>query len=112
MKHTLILVSAILFISCNLQKKKEASQKKVEAQLEQITGDLVGKITRANLEVLPYAEWFTLNYNNYTLDKQTITSFKEELSDCEITLFMGTWCGDSKREVPSVYLGRELISMR
>jgi len=103
MKYTLILVSAILFFSCNLQKKKEASQNKIQIQQEEITNDLIGKINRNDLEVLPYASWFTENYNNYNLDKQTIASFEEVLSDYEITIFMGTWCGDSKREVPIFY---------
>jgi hypothetical protein len=100
MKYTWILVSAIFLFGCNLQKKKETSQKTALPQIEEVTNDLIGKITRSNLEVLPYAAWFTENYNNYNLDKQTIASFEEVLSDYEITIFMGTWCGDSKREVP------------
>ncbi len=103
MKYTWILVSAIFLFGCNLQKKKETSQKTALPQIEEVTNDLIGKITRSNLEVLPYAAWFTENYNNYNLDKQTIASFEEVLSDYEITIFMGTWCGDSKREVPVFY---------
>ena len=39
--------------------------------------------------------WFTKQYNQYQPTKN-----KLNLSDIEIRIFMGTWCHDSKREVP------------
>ncbi|MEM8999893.1 MAG: thioredoxin family protein [Bacteroidota bacterium] len=61
---------------------------------------LVGKITLDGLKKEPYGDWFTYNYDAYTVDGAMVTLFKEALHDHEITLFLGTWCGDSKREVP------------
>ena len=39
--------------------------------------------------------WFTKQYNQYQPTKNNLN-----LSDIEIRIFMGTWCHDSKREVP------------
>lgn len=63
---------------------------------------LLGKIDRSGLENGNY-KWFTKNYENYTVDQKLISSLRDKISDYELTLFMGTWCGDSKREVPKIY---------
>ena len=45
--------------------------------------------------------WFNKNYNNYepNIDKINI----DKLNKTSIKIFMGTWCHDSKREVPRFY---------
>lgn len=63
---------------------------------------LFGKIDRPGLENGNYT-WFTKNYENYSVDQKLITSISDKILDYELILFMGTWCGDSKREVPKVY---------
>ncbi|SER04012.1 Tetratricopeptide repeat-containing protein [Hyunsoonleella jejuensis] len=64
---------------------------------------LLGKIDKKGLTSVSYKSWFYQNFNNYALDKATLESIGERLNDYTITLFMGTWCGDSKREVPRFY---------
>jgi len=64
---------------------------------------LLGKIDKNGLEGNNYNTWFSKNYNDYNLDKATIDLLKSNLKDFKITLFMGTWCGDSKQEVPRFY---------
>lgn len=49
---------------------------------------------------VPYNSWFTTNYKNYLVDSLAITELRPLLKKKRIDLFMGTWCGDSKREVP------------
>lgn len=61
---------------------------------------LVGKIDERGLTHSTYNTWFQKNYDDYALDENTISEFSEKLSTYHIKLFMGTWCGDSKREVP------------
>ncbi|MEM9895468.1 MAG: hypothetical protein AAF789_03795 [Bacteroidota bacterium] len=58
---------------------------------------LLGRITVDRLQQEPFASWFDENYSNYEV-KDSILQIVE-LPD-SITIFMGTWCGDSKREVP------------
>ncbi|MFT4611288.1 MAG: tetratricopeptide (TPR) repeat protein [Glaciecola sp.] len=64
---------------------------------------LLGKIDKSGLEGDNYTSWFSKNYDDYDLDKVTIDALKSELKDYQITLFMGTWCADSKQEVPRFY---------
>lgn len=61
---------------------------------------LLGEITISNLETRSYKDWYHTNYENYTVDKDLVKLFKKKLRQHEVLLFLGTWCGDSKREVP------------
>ncbi|WP_420320284.1 thioredoxin family protein [Flagellimonas sp.] len=61
---------------------------------------MVGKINLEGLQSEPYASWFNTNYKNYVVDKSMVKMFKKQLKKHRIKLFLGTWCGDSKREVP------------
>lgn len=58
---------------------------------------LLGEVTIDRLKNDPFEEWYTTNYDEHTLDDKTIESI--DLTD-SVTIFMGTWCGDSRREVP------------
>ncbi|MDY7395958.1 thioredoxin family protein [Aureibaculum sp. 2210JD6-5] len=51
----------------------------------------------------PYNTWFNRNYDGYKLDEATVKEIKKNLKGVTIKAFMGTWCGDSRREVPHFY---------
>lgn len=61
---------------------------------------LLGNITQADLERPPYSAWFNHGQSNYQPQVVPLKSLKPSLRDLEFVLFFGTWCGDSKREVP------------
>ncbi|KAB7528091.1 thiol reductase thioredoxin [Flagellimonas olearia] len=61
---------------------------------------LVGKINLDGLRSQPYQQWYLQGHQSYSVDSTMVNLFKEKLSDYTITLFLGTWCGDSKRETP------------
>lgn len=65
--------------------------------------NLVGASTRARLSEPPFADWFDKNYADYTIDTVTANRLKPLLKDKQFLIFMGTWCGDSRREVPRLY---------
>lgn len=64
---------------------------------------LLGEIDKNRLTSENYNAWFSENYNNYEVDETAIIHLTSELKNCNITLFMGTWCGDSKQEVPKFF---------
>ena len=64
---------------------------------------LLGKIDKSGLTQNSFAKWFTPNYDKYNVDAETLNSIKKDLKKYTITAFMGTWCGDSKREVPKFF---------
>ncbi len=63
---------------------------------------LLGKINKEGLASENYT-WFTENYDAYSPNSVAIDSLERHLDKYTITAFMGTWCGDSKREVPRFY---------
>ncbi len=67
------------------------------------SGMLVGKQDRAALEQQPFGSWFNKNFKNYKVDTKTVAEIKPLLEGVTIKAFMGTWCGDSKRETPTFY---------
>jgi thiol-disulfide isomerase/thioredoxin len=62
---------------------------------------LTGTITRADLEA--YAGWADRWVGEYVPDAATVAALGANLGDAQILLFLGTWCGDSQREVPHFF---------
>ena len=73
-----------------------------ETKTEKGSAMLLGKINKEGLATPTY-DWFTKNHDEYQPNPAIISSLKNELSSYTIKAFMGTWCGDSKREVPRFY---------
>lgn len=61
---------------------------------------LVGQINLDGLQSKPYSNWFQARYNACKVDETLVSLFQKELKGYHIKLFLGTWCGDSKRESP------------
>lgn len=61
---------------------------------------LFGRCTRSALERNPYRTWFETAHQAYSVDTAALAAFRPLPPDVEIAVFFGTWCGDSRREVP------------
>ncbi len=61
---------------------------------------MVGKINLEGLHAKPYQQWFHQGMKTYSIDEAFVELFKKDLAQYNIKLFLGTWCGDSKRETP------------
>lgn len=101
MKHTLLTMICFSFLltAANAQESPYISQKIKDAYGNPI---LLGKCSRDALREAPFSNWFNANYNNYVVDSATCQFIRPLLKDKKITIFMGTWCGDSQREVPRI----------
>ncbi|RFN60501.1 thioredoxin [Marixanthomonas ophiurae] len=64
---------------------------------------LLGKANRSGLKKAPFGSWFDKNFETYNIDEELVSKIAPLLKDVKITTFMGTWCGDSKRETPRLY---------
>lgn len=95
MKNIFLFTFIVFLSACNAQKKVTAEKNK--------SGDLVGFANKESFNQAPYKTWFTEKFDNYTPDSTVIASLKKELKGYKIKGFMGTWCGDSKRETPHFY---------
>ncbi len=61
---------------------------------------LVGHHPISVLQEPNYNSWFMNSYKAYTVDSTTAIACKANLQNKSMTIFLGSWCGDSKREVP------------
>lgn len=100
MKYFFLFIFTITLSSCNAQQEVTATKNK--------SGDLIGFVNKEAFNQAPYNSWFNQNFDTYKPDATTISSLKEELKGVTIKAFMGTWCGDSKRETPHFYKVLEL----
>ena len=99
----LIIISVFTISSCSVTRNS-ASPVLVNQISKDSRGNdmLLGKCTRTALLQSPFADWFKPNYDSYVVDSFTCSFIRPLLAGKSITIFMGTWCGDSKREVPRV----------
>ncbi|MDX1935467.1 MAG: hypothetical protein SFU21_00035 [Flavihumibacter sp.] len=61
---------------------------------------LLGKHSSAIFLQAPYNNWYLPNYNNYQPDTALLQALAPQLADKRVEIFLGSWCGDSQREVP------------
>jgi tetratricopeptide (TPR) repeat protein len=61
---------------------------------------LVGKVIRADMQKVPYAEWYDRHYAAHEPAKDLVEKLKGPLAGVSIETYFGTWCGDSRRQIP------------
>lgn len=62
---------------------------------------LMGKCSLDDFQQEPYAQWYAKNYADYEPNPAIVEELKRfDWADYSATVFLGTWCGDSRREVP------------
>ncbi|WP_396602904.1 thioredoxin family protein [Algibacter sp. R77976] len=64
---------------------------------------LLGEINKNGLTQNTFNTWFSKNHEDYLVNKVITKKLKDSLKQYEIKVFLGTWCGDSKKEVPRFY---------
>lgn len=62
---------------------------------------IVGICDRTAFTDTNFAWWYESGYNNYEINQAEIDTIKNQLpGNLSIIIIMGTWCSDSRREVP------------
>ena len=122
MKNISILFFTILLSACNANKTAVENNTEIEEKIEVVEvkevvrqkapvanatkndrGYLIGIANREMFNDDSYNYWFDDRYKEYNTDKELIAKLKPIINDFTIKGFMGTWCGDSKRETPRFY---------
>ena len=60
---------------------------------------LLGEVVIDELKQEPFSEWYNNEFDNYELDVELLGAISDP-NQYNYELFLGTWCGDSRREVP------------
>ncbi len=65
---------------------------------------LLGDIMPSRFLDPPHSSWYVSGYRDYHPDQAFMEELKgTDISDLTITIVLGTWCPDSRREVPRIY---------
>jgi len=111
MKNLIIVLISILLFSFGCKTNKpvadsqavpeQSSETKVINKWADQTTWILGYFERNRLATPPHSEWYLNGYDDYVFKSDIVNKLtdisKEGLS---ITLVMGSWCPDSRREVP------------
>jgi thiol-disulfide isomerase/thioredoxin len=119
MKKIFLILAAITLVACGTEKKVAASASsktelpeppatptppKAQAVLaKDATGQLTGIHTKSSFMQAPFSNWFKPRYENYQPDAAVVKELKKAMKGITVRAYMGTWCGDSKRETPHFY---------
>ena len=98
MKHYILLISFNIYYLSAYAQLNQSFDFYIDDDNEK---HLLGKINRAAFSDTLYSLWFDANYENYQIDDSIIskpTTMAPE--DIKIKIFMATWCGDTKRNMP------------
>lgn len=91
-KVILLFLFALAFTTVNSQVKQDNY------------GNFIGYAEKSDfLESQKHKGWFNQKYTSYKTDEAVIKKIKKNLKGITVVGFMGTWCGDSKRETPRFY---------
>ncbi|CAM1341507.1 thioredoxin family protein [Tenacibaculum amylolyticum] len=88
----------LLLLVCNIangQLNKTITDKKGKRML-------LGKVDKKGFKHADFS-WFQKNYEDYLVNDKIVDILGTKLKDYKIKVFFGSWCGDSKREVPKFY---------
>ncbi|CAN5230295.1 thioredoxin family protein [soil metagenome] len=109
-----ILILAI-FTACGNPNSKDKAQLQpdenksfelitdADAEEGEIQNMIVGKFSKEDLLQEPFASWFNKGYEEYTPTAGDVETIKNNISEFEIVGFIGTWCPDSRREIPKIF---------
>ncbi len=127
MKNTFLIIAVLALItSCGTQQETASNTTEVaqtetdptntaedtaagvttvdqDQQATIVNGNLQGIATMQDLQSAPFDSWFNPRYDSYTPDPIAVEALKIALQGVTIRGYMGTWCGDSKRETPKFF---------
>ena len=103
--------SAITFQQNNIIiRNLPADSGSTDNTLNKIIGDsysgmpmLIGQCNREAFKDTSFNWWWMSEYNFYNIDSASLKEIKNNLKGVDIKIVMGTWCSDSRREVPRFF---------
>ena len=98
MKPVTLLLLLVLSTGLSAQHKNRVV---VDEKLQKEV--LIGPCDRKGLESEIFNEYFQSEYEAYHIDRNAVEQIKDLKKGVEVLTVMGTWCHDSKMQVPRFY---------
>ena len=99
-KFALLITTGLLFVlnSAGQEINQVVFSEKTNSNI------LLGYCDRDGFAQGEFQTWFDMNYESYSPDQKIIENLKNiDKQGLTIKIVMGTWCHDSRREVPVFY---------
>jgi|YelNatPaOPRAMG01_1025707.scaffolds.fasta_scaffold39083_4 hypothetical protein len=107
MKKLFVLFGLLFFTSISLAQKSDSIciVNKDTIVTDSHTGApiLIGYCNRQAFNDTSFSWWFESMYDLYNVDSLVANECAPKLKKVDITIVMGTWCSDSRREVPRLF---------
>lgn len=96
---TIIILSGILLFTQSCSAQDVVVNREVDSTTDGKM--LLGTQTLSQFEKEPYNSWYKPEFDEYAIHQETLDALKKEkFNSYSITVFLGTWCGDSHRDFP------------
>lgn len=108
-----LLLASLVLTACNSNKTNTESASVNSPIVEAVTQNKEAKTIQKNPEIIPnlyidelkqgsHSNWFAPRYERAVMDKNRVAYLATLLEDVEILGFVGTWCGDTQRDLPNL----------
>ena len=101
MKKSLFSVVFLLIAGCAFSQAEVFNRKIMDPKAEQEI--LIGYCTREGLMSSDFSTFFNDEHDKYKPDQKIVKEILPKIKDVTVTLIMGTWCDDSKEQVPRYF---------
>ena len=73
---------------------------------------IVGECKRSVLQSDTFQIWFNKEYSDYKVDNATLDKVKPLLKNVKVTIILGTWCSDSRTQVPRFFKMMDYLKIK
>lgn len=99
MKQLIILLSVVIFSGINLLAQEMDTIPAPQTDSTIIAGEL----QRMEIQTGDFGDIFMEGYRKYIVDNDQLSAIENYIYQYSITIVLGTWCHDSKEQVPRFY---------
>lgn len=102
MKKIYILAAILIWAAACHRAIVPANTPVINTEIKNESGQLIlaGHCSPAAMQLPNYKVWFDKSFNSYAIDSAAVQQLKPFLKGKSMEIFLGSWCGDSKKEVP------------
>lgn len=102
MKSIILMVAVLYIVTMGSSVIAQTKNNFLNIEVKNSNGEpmLLGHCDASFLLQGTYKNWYQPGYESYVPDSSIIQSLAGLLKGKRIEIFLGTWCGDSRREVP------------
>lgn len=103
MKNIFFAAAIMVYATaCQRAMTPATSSVSINQEITNASGQLIlaGKATPSAMQLPNHKDWFDQSYNSYTIDSVAAKQAGKLMKTKSMDIFLGSWCGDSRREVP------------